>query len=342
MMKISRLPFQVMSAMNVGNLLQKGACIRSFTMGLRGPIKSIYPEGDSWNYRQKNKLLVRGFDPMTETFAPKTSFSSLFWDPKIQSVINARGFKEPTVMQAQSWPPIFEGRDTIIVSKTGTGKTFGTLAALYQKLLTTEPLGPVPSDKLQSPRLLILSPRRELVHAIADEAAHFTSACGIKAVSVCGGYVKENLLKTLAEQKGADVMIATPPRLNTLIKDGLIDLSRVQYVVLDEGHVLLNIKMRTGTKTVLKQIANKNVQTIACGARWNQISIDTETVILRKRFVFIQKVRDARDMRGEPTARAFKAAAPAKKRRMIARLKLREKIKAQESEKAAAVLSTSS
>ena len=340
MMRIQRLPFKIPA---IGlKFLQPSSCSRKFSMGLRGPIKSIYPEGNSWSYRQKNKLLVRGFDPMTETFAPKTSFSSLPWDPNIQAVIDARGFKEPTVMQAQTWPPIFEGRDTIIVSRTGTGKTFGTLAAMYQKLLTTEPTGPLPAGKLQSPRLLILSPRRELVHAIADEAAHFTSACGIKAVTVCGGYVKEDLLKTLAEQKGSDVMIATPPRLNTLIKEGVIDLSRVQHVVLDEGHVLLNIKMRTGTKTTLKQISNKDVQTIACGARWNQISIDTETTILRKRYVLIQKIRDAKDMRGEPTARAFKAAAPAKKRRMLARLKLREKIKAQEAEKVTATLSASS
>lgn len=295
-----------------------------------------YPEGDSYNYRLNKKTIIRGFDPRAEVLVPMTSFDSVPFDDRIMEVFRSRRYREPTTAQAQMWPPIMKNLDTVMIAKTGTGKTVGYLAAIYQRLLndakkkasappkTTTPTLPNPKA-LQSPQVIIMTPKRDLACDIEEEAHAFGTACGFTAVAVCGGPSKEDLIKMLKNSPPVNVLIATPPRLRIFVEEGLIDLSRVRHLVLDEGHVLLNIKMRSDTKKILKALPINKVSTVAVGARWNQLSRDYEPELLRRNYKFFQIVRDKVDMNGEPTDRAVKTAhPPSRKRRMIRRKKERQ------------------
>jgi superfamily II DNA/RNA helicase len=314
---------------------------------VRNATTGNYPEGDSYAYRLSKKTIIRGFDPKKEVLVPMTSFDSVPFDDRIKEVFRSRRYREPTTAQAQMWPAIMSGLDTVMIAKTGTGKTVGYLSAIYQRLLNdakkkatatqTQKSNPALNSKaLQSPEVVIIAPKRDLVCDIEEEAHTLGRSCGFTATAVCGGPSKEDLIKMLKESPKVNVLVATPPRLRIFIEEGLIDLSRVRYVVLDEGHVLLNIKMKTETKKILKALPTNKFMTVAVGARWNQLARDYEPQLLRRNYKFFQIVRDKVDMDGEPTDRAIKTAyPPSRKRRMIRRRKERQEKRDQEARIAA-------
>lgn len=149
-------------------------------------------------------------------------------DPKQRAPF--KDFKRPTPIQAAAWPFLLAGRDVIGVAETGSGKTmaFAVPCVKYIQGLET---------KFKGPKAVVVSPTRELAMQSYEQISKLANACGLQVVCVYGGVPKDEQRRAL---KTADIVVATPGRLNDLIQEGSADLSKVGYVVLDEADRMLD------------------------------------------------------------------------------------------------------
>lgn len=179
------------------------------------------------------------------------TFSELSLSPILAANLKKHGFVTPTPVQAQSIPPALAGNDVVATAQTGTGKTLAFLLPLVQALSS----GPVPI----AVSAVILSPTRELAIQISEVFAKLAHGTGIKAAVVVGG-MSENV-QLQAIRKGAQVLIATPGRLQDFLKRRLVKLSAVNYLVLDEADRMLDMGFLPTIQFVMELIP-ENRQTL--------------------------------------------------------------------------------
>ena len=279
-----------------------------------------------------NKMVFRGLDPKREICPPFLDIQAAPFHMKIVQHLNKIGLQEPTNVQAQAWPIILSGRDTVCISKSGTGKTLAFAAPLFSNLLS-DATNVAEGSGIAKPTVLVLSAKRKEAVEIAHVLKPFADICGMSTTVCTGGYDDSDDISYFKNHR-SDVLIATPGRCANLLKEGHIDVSRVEKLVLDETHVLLNRVLGTDTKTVLKKLDKKanNIQTIAVAGKWKQCCLDYEKHLLKSNFVFMSVSRPKLDMTGEPTARAMKTARPAVRKRMLSRWRERQE-KRNEAEK---------
>ena len=147
----------------------------------------------------------------------------------------AMNFKETTPVQAQTIPLILEKKDMIACAQTGTGKTAAYLLPILNVLCKKEH----PEDKINA---LIMVPTRELALQIDQQLDAFAYFLPVTSVAVYGG--GDGAIFSQQEKamrSGVDVVIATPGRLIALLNMGKIDMSHVQFFVLDEADRMLEM-----------------------------------------------------------------------------------------------------
>jgi len=156
--------------------------------------------------------------------------------------INELGFTEPTPIQVKSIPVLKKDlRDFIGLAQTGTGKT----AAFGLPLIELIDL------EKKTIQALILAPTRELCIQISNDLESYCKYLqGLNIVSIYGGSSIELQINRI--KKGAQVVVATPGRLNDLIRRKKIDLSTVKYVILDEADEMLNMGFQEDIDTILE------------------------------------------------------------------------------------------
>ena len=140
------------------------------------------------------------------------------------------------VRNLQSWPIAVKGSDMICIAKTGSGKTCGFLLPSLHQFLQAggRPKNQRPGNMAENgPVLLVLAPTRELACQIMEESQRFGRSCGARTICCYGGSNK--FPQIAAFERGIEVVIATPGRLNDLLEMKKADLSRVKFLVLDEA-----------------------------------------------------------------------------------------------------------
>lgn len=142
-------------------------------------------------------------------------------------------FKSPTPIQAAAWPFLFSGRDVIGIAETGSGKTLAFGIPCIRSISTAV----ISSTSRTAARAVIVSPTRELAVQIHSQILPLAGSTGLDAACVYGGVPKDPQRLALAT---AQIIIATPGRLNDLISEGAADLSKVTYLVLDEADRMLD------------------------------------------------------------------------------------------------------
>lgn len=166
----------------------------------------------------------------------------------ILKAITELGHTSPTEIQKQSIPPVLLGKDIIGCAQTGTGKT-GAFSIPMLQLLSSE------QNKGKHPRALVLAPTRELALQIAQNIKGYSKHLPIEYAVIYGG-VKQG--KQVAQlRKGVDIIIATPGRLLDLLNQGIVNLSSVQKLVLDEADNMLDMGFINDIKKILKVIPSK-------------------------------------------------------------------------------------
>jgi ATP-dependent RNA helicase DBP3 len=186
-------------------------------------------------------------------FKPILKFSHVDFPQNMSSALS--GFEKPTAIQSVTWPPILSGRDLIGIAATGSGKT---LAFGIPAFLRTYP------DK--KPRVLVLSPTRELAMQIQEQFETLGKNLDLESVVIYGGVSKHDQKRAL---KSASVIVATPGRLLDLIEtDRACDLSLIEYFVLDEADRMLDFGFEEAIRKIVSYLPVDNRQTVMFSATW--------------------------------------------------------------------------
>lgn len=186
-------------------------------------------------------------------------FDELYLEDAILDGLDAMNFQEATPIQEQTIPVILEGKDLIACAQTGTGKT----AAYVLPIINELSKGNHPENSVNA---VIMTPTRELALQIDQQIEGFTYYVPISAVAIYGGtdgIAWEQQRRGL--EMGADIVIATPGRLLSYIKLGVVDLSSVSFFVLDEADRMLDMGFYDDIMQVYNQLP-RTCQTVMFSA----------------------------------------------------------------------------
>ena len=173
-------------------------------------------------------------------------FESLNLCQPLLKALDEIGYVTPTPIQEQAIPLLIEGNDMLGCAQTGTGKT----AAFSLPILDAMAEDPW-SGKPQI-RVLMLCPTRELASQIRDNIEEYARHLDIRSMVMFGGVSQRPQVKLL--RQGVDILIATPGRLLDLMGQGHVDLSYVQFLVLDEADRMLDMGFIRDIRKILAQI----------------------------------------------------------------------------------------
>ncbi len=174
---------------------------------------------------------------MTET--ARVTFADLDLRPEIKEVLAKMDLVNPTEVQQQALPRVLTGRDLMVQSRTGTGKTLAFVLPSLQRL-EADPKGV---------QILVIAPTRELANQVGAVYARVGRPLGIRLATLTGGVAYGEQLKAL--RQGAHVIVGTPGRLNDHLNRGTLDLSRCQTVVLDEADEILDMGFQEDLEKLL-------------------------------------------------------------------------------------------
>ncbi|MDF1851176.1 MAG: DEAD/DEAH box helicase [Verrucomicrobiales bacterium] len=166
------------------------------------------------------------------------SFEDLGLTGPVLRAVKKAGYEEPTPIQAQAIPVALEGKDIVGASQTGTGKTAAFSLPIISKI--------GPSDR---PQCLVLEPTRELAAQVEEQMNLFSFYKPLNVMLLHGGVGYGHQIEALENQ--ADVIIATPGRLLDHMEKGNIDLSSIEYLVLDEVDRMLDMGFLPDVKRII-------------------------------------------------------------------------------------------
>ena len=162
-----------------------------------------------------------------------STFENLPLTKQLRNAIEELGFAKPTPIQEQSFPVVRSGADVVGIAQTGTGKTLAYMLPILQD---------IKFQKIDTPRVLVLVPTRELVLQVAERIQEFAKYMNVRVVGVYGGTNINTQKKACAQ--GVDIVVATPGRLYDLAACRALQLKTVKQLVIDEVDVMLDLGFR--------------------------------------------------------------------------------------------------
>ena len=182
-------------------------------------------------------------------------FAALGLAPEIVKAITHAGYPSPTDVQARAVPPALTGRDLMVSSQTGSGKTAAFVWPALQRILDarSDPAKKREKGKTFGPRILVLAPTRELAQQVSKACSVYGyGVSGLKVAHVVGGVPYQAQLKAL--RAPLDVLIATPGRLLDLMNSGAAILANVEMLVLDEADRMLDMGFIDDITTIAQSL----------------------------------------------------------------------------------------
>jgi ATP-dependent RNA helicase RhlE len=175
------------------------------------------------------------------------SFQTLGLSAPLQKAIQDAGYTQPTPIQLQAIPVILSKKDILAGAQTGTGKTAGFTLPLLE--LLSQDKSVKPSSHI---RALILTPTRELATQVKESVDTYAKYLPFKSTVIFGG-VKVHQ-QVVALKKGVDIVVATPGRLLDHIGQKTINLSKVEYLILDEADRMLDMGFIKDIQKILAKL----------------------------------------------------------------------------------------
>ena len=216
--------------------------------------------------KEKTKEINRNpiYYPFNTFDSPATQ--GAFHSALIEQCTKVNGFAKPSPIQAQAWPILTQShttraRDVVGIAETGSGKTLAFALPALSAMSSS-------SNNVRSPRMLVLSPTRELAMQSDQVLQEFGQVVGLRSLVVYGGVPKYT--QTTALKKGVDCVVATPGRLKDLILERSCDLRQVQYLVLDEADRMLDMGFEEDVRFIISNCKDKDKgrQTAMFSATW--------------------------------------------------------------------------
>ncbi|PUA29462.1 MAG: RNA helicase [Cellvibrio sp. 79] len=160
-------------------------------------------------------------------------FHDLISDNQLRKAIDLLGYEQATPVQAKAIPAALAGKNLIVSSKTGSGKTVAFLLPALQAMLANPPVNPT------STRMLILTPTRELARQIVKNAEQLLKFTGMKVGTICGG--EELKYQKAMLRKNPEIVVGTPGRLAEHVMLKSTEFSGLEFLVLDEADRMLDM-----------------------------------------------------------------------------------------------------
>ena len=178
--------------------------------------------------------------PAKETTSDVSGFADLPLCPEVQQAIKNSGYEQPTPIQAKIIPHLLYGRDVLAQSQTGSGKTAAFALPILTRLET----------ECHEPQVLVLVPTRELAIQVGRSFESYgAELADFKHAVIYGGQDYEIQYRQL--RKGPQVIVGTPGRVIDHIKNGKLDVSQIECLVLDEADEMLNMGFLEDVQFVL-------------------------------------------------------------------------------------------
>ena len=191
-------------------------------------------------------------------------FSDFSLSSSIQHKVKIKGFSEPTSIQQKVIPLVLDKKDVMAKAQTGSGKSASFVLPVVE-LLSRETY-----EGKAKIRALVLTPTRELTSQVAETFTDFAPK-RLKVVSVIGGEQLGNQMSAI--QKGCDIVVATSGRLLEIIRKGQINLSRLEFFVLDEADKMLGLGFAEELELLLKEMPSSR-QNLLFSATYPQKMLD--------------------------------------------------------------------
>ncbi len=203
-----------------------------------GPIADDMADADSL---AEAELTLSAADPASG--AEAMTFDQFGVAEPIRAALTAAGITHAFPIQALTLPIALGRHDVIGQARTGTGKTFAFAIPILQHVIETTRGGPA------APRGLVVVPTRELAIQVADDFRSASAGSDVNVVTLYGGRAYEPQIEALAT---ADVVVGTPGRLLDLSRQGQLDLSAVDILVLDEADRMLDLGFLPDVEAILR------------------------------------------------------------------------------------------
>ena len=203
-------------------------------------------------------------------------FEELNLAPAILQAVQEQGYDTPTPVQAQAIPIVLAGHDLLAGAQTGTGKTAAFMLPILHKLSLSE----AGRNKFggKAIRALVLTPTRELAAQIEESAKDYGKYLSLQSTVVFGGVGMKPQVDRV--KRGVDVLVATPGRLLDLQGQGLLDLSSIEILVLDEADRMLDMGFIHDVKKILALVP-KDKQSLLFSATFSDEIRDLAATLLK-------------------------------------------------------------
>ncbi|WP_338886147.1 DEAD/DEAH box helicase [Rhodococcus sovatensis] len=172
--------------------------------------------------------------------APPITFADLGIDERVLKALRDVGYETPSPIQAATIPPLMAGNDVVGLAQTGTGKTAAFAVPILSRLDVSR----------RVPQALVLAPTRELALQVAEAFGKYAANIpGLHILPIYGGQAYGIQLSGL--RKGAQIIVGTPGRVIDHLEKGTLDLSGLEYLVLDEADEMLKMGFQEDVERIL-------------------------------------------------------------------------------------------
>ena len=204
------------------------------------------------------------------------TFEELNLAPAILQAVQEQGYDTPTPIQAQAIPIVLAGHDLLAGAQTGTGKTAAFTLPILHKLSLSE----AGRNKFggKAIRALVLTPTRELAAQVEESVKDYGKYLSLQSTVVFGGVGMKPQVDRV--KRGVDVLVATPGRLLDLQGQGLLDLSSIEILILDEADRMLDMGFIHDVKKVLALVP-KDKQSLLFSATFSDEIRDLAATLLK-------------------------------------------------------------
>jgi len=202
------------------------------------------------------------------------NFTDLGLDPRLSTILDHQGISTPTEIQALAVPTAITGHDLIASSKTGSGKTLAYLLPTMQRLMRQKALSK------KDPRVLILTPTRELAKQVYAQLRSLVSGTPLNAVLVLGGENFNDQAKALA--KNPHVVVATPGRLVNHLDERSLFLDGLELLILDEADRMLDLGFADQLNRINQIASHRLRQTLMFSATLEHAEVNSMAKTLLK------------------------------------------------------------
>ncbi|MDO7882964.1 DEAD/DEAH box helicase [Antiquaquibacter soli] len=211
----------------------------------------LYPSRDSQKFSAQDDVVLERLEAsaVTASDVEGITFADLGLGGNIVRQLASMGAEAPFPIQAATIPVVLTGRDVLGRGKTGSGKTIAFGAPVVERLMENN--GGKDRKFGRAPRALILAPTRELAQQIDRTVQPIARSVGLFTTTIVGGVPQHKQVGAL--QRGVDIVIATPGRVEDLVEQGRLDLSNVMITVLDEADHMCDLGFLEPVQRILRE-----------------------------------------------------------------------------------------